>query len=102
MAGISGAGVATPPTYTTPSYDPLSSIIQQDSSALETETSNNEITNLATQANLQNLQTENSIRTAIQQAMHAIANQAESLSQQFIGDEIAQVKKGLENSGKAV
>ena len=61
-----------------------------------------EISQLAEQGMVEHLNSENSIRNAIQMAMHAMANQAESLSQQFIGDEIAQVKKGLENSGKAV
>ena len=50
----------------------------------------------------QGIATSNSIRQMIESTVQGVANQAISTSQQFIGDEIAQAKKGLENSGKAV
>jgi hypothetical protein len=88
--------------YSVPEYDPLANELLDASSAMESETEQDQLAQLNEQANLERLQTEMSIRTSIAEAMHAIANQAISLSQQFIGDEISQTKKGLENSGKAV
>jgi len=55
-------------------------------------------TNIQTEA----LTTANSIRQTISSTMEGIMNQALSLASQFVGDEIAQAKKGLENAGKAV
>ena len=88
--------------FTTPAVDPNEALDLEGSQQLESQETQDEISQLNEQMMVEHLNSENSIRTAIQAAMHAIANQAESLSQQFIGDEIAQVKKGLENAGKAV
>jgi len=88
--------------YSVPEYDPLANQMLDAASALETQTEQDGLAELEEQANMERLQTEMSIRTSIAEAMHAIANQAISLSQQFIGDEISQTKKGVENSGKAV
>jgi hypothetical protein len=82
--------------------DPFASQVEQASIALEEQTEQDQLAELSEQSQMERLQSEMSIRTAIAEAMHAIANQAISLSQQFIGDEISQVKKGLENAGKAV
>lgn len=85
-----------------PEYDPGALENLEAASALETESDQDQLATIEEQANVERLNTENSIRMAIMEAVHAIANQAISFSQQLIGDEIAQVKKGLENSGKAV
>lgn len=95
-------GLTYDENYSVPEYDPLGTEVMDAASSLETETEDDQLAELNEQANMERLQTEMSIRTAIAEAMHAIANQAISLSQQFIGDEISQTKKGNENSGKAV
>jgi hypothetical protein len=82
--------------------DPYASQVEAASVALEEQTEQDQLAELSEQSQMERLQSEMSIRTAVAEAMHAIANQAISLSQQFIGDEISQVKKGLENAGKAV
>jgi hypothetical protein len=82
--------------------DPFASEVEAASIALEEQTEQDQLAELAEQSQMERLQSEMSIRTAVAEALGAIANQAISLSQQFIGDEISQVKKGLENAGKAV
>jgi hypothetical protein len=101
--GVPGIGGLTyNENYSVPEYDPLATQNLEASSALESQSEQDQLAQTLEQANMEKLQTENSIRMSIMEAIHAIANQAISFSQQFIGDEIAQTKKGLENSGKAV
>lgn len=85
-----------------PTFTGLMQQQQASGLALEQQQAQDEVSTNKNQGMVERLNTENSIRSAIQSALHAISEQAQSLSQQFIGDEIGQVKKGVENSGKAV
>jgi hypothetical protein len=82
--------------------DPLAGEVLEATSALETLGEQDQISELQNQMMIETLNHNASMKMAMMEALHAIAMQAISFSQQFIGDEIAQVKKGLENSGKAV
>jgi len=95
-------GVTYNGNYSIDPTDPLAGELLEASSALETESEQDQLAILDVQANMERLTTQNTIRQNIMNTMHTIANQAISFSQQFIGDEIAQAKKGIENSGKAV
>jgi hypothetical protein len=82
--------------------DPAALAALQGALALETQTAGDQLATLNAQSAIESLNTQASIRQQIMAAMEAIANQAKSLSQQFIGDEISEAKKGVENAGKAV
>ena len=90
------------PSYNTPTIDPLTQAGLNASNSLNSQESLDQISTTNSQAETQQLTTENTVREQMQTTLEGIANQAISLSQQFIGDEIAQEKKGLENAGKAV
>ncbi len=90
------------PNYPSTSYDPLSSYVNSAEQNLLTAGSQNDLATINEQLQMQRLQTANSIRTAIEQAMHTMAQQAISFSNQIVSDEVSQTKKSLQNSEKAV
>jgi hypothetical protein len=69
---------------------------------MEMQTSMDQLAELNVNMKTQAITTANTIRQTIASTMEGILNQAISLASQFVGDEISQAKKGLENAGKAV
>lgn len=95
-------GAQSPPSLSAPDSGPLSKEQLNSATQLESQTSSDNIATTENQAHNEALNTANSIRQSTQSTLEGISNQAVSLSQQFIGDEISQAKKSIENSGKGV
>ncbi len=102
MANPSVSPVPSFPAYQTPNNDPQSMAVLRGQGQLFSQQTADEVAQLRLQSQNEALATAGSIRQDIQSTMHTLANQAESSSHQFVGDEVAQAKKGLDESGKAV
>lgn len=94
-----GGPTTTPPI---PGFGPGDNANLTASDLLNEQGDEDQLATVHVQMQDQSISTSNSIRQMIESTVQGVANQAISTSQQFIGDEIAQAKKGLENSGKAV
>jgi hypothetical protein len=91
LGGLTGSGI-----------DPQDQAIMTGTQRLEMQTSMDQLAQLNVNMRNQAITTANTIRQQIASTMEGIMNQAISLASQFVGDEISQAKKGLENAGKAV
>jgi hypothetical protein len=82
--------------------DPQDQQVMTGTQRMELQTSMDQLAQLNVNMKNQAITTANTIRQQIASTMEGIMNQAISLASQFVGDEISQAKKGLENAGKAV
>ncbi len=101
MANSSVAPGGGVPAFQAPAVDPLAPAVLASQQRLATQQSADEIATNNVQSRIQAISTASGIRNNFQSTFHAMSQQATTLSNQYIGDAIAQSKKTTENSGKA-